>query len=56
MNLVTNVGFNSEGVRKQLSTQGVEPFTATPQQFVEFIKSEIAKWAKVIKDSGARVD
>ena len=43
-------------VRKQLSTQGVEPFTATPQQFVEFIKSEIAKWAKVIKDSGARVD
>jgi tripartite-type tricarboxylate transporter receptor subunit TctC len=28
----------------------------SPEQFAEYIRLEIAKWAKVVKDSGARVD
>jgi tripartite-type tricarboxylate transporter receptor subunit TctC len=28
----------------------------SPQEFAGFVKSEIAKWAKVVKDSGAKVD
>jgi tripartite-type tricarboxylate transporter receptor subunit TctC len=37
-------------VREQLSSQGVEPVSNTPEQFAAYIKAEIEKWAKVIKD------
>ena len=36
--------------------QGVEPRTGTPEQFGNLIKSEVGRWAKVIKDAGIRAD
>ena len=39
-----------------LSSQGADPQTTTPGEFAAYIKSEIVKWAKVVKDSGARID
>lgn len=36
--------------------QGFTIFSSTPQQFDAFIKAEIKKWAKVVKDSGAKPD
>lgn len=36
--------------------QGVVPRGTTPEEFAAFIRSELAKWAKVVKASGARVD
>jgi tripartite-type tricarboxylate transporter receptor subunit TctC len=41
---------------KFLSDQGAEPWTTTPAEYGAYIKSEVAKWAKAVKDSGARVD
>ncbi|MGQ0525252.1 MAG: Bug family tripartite tricarboxylate transporter substrate binding protein [Betaproteobacteria bacterium] len=41
---------------KFLSEQGADPYTTTPAQYAAYIKSEVAKWAKAVKDSGARVD
>jgi tripartite-type tricarboxylate transporter receptor subunit TctC len=41
---------------KFLSEQGADPFTTTPAEYATYIKSEVAKWAKAVKDSGARVD
>ncbi|MDB5793780.1 MAG: hypothetical protein JWR25_159 [Noviherbaspirillum sp.] len=35
---------------------GVETDGGSPEQFGEFIKKEVAKWAKVVKDSGAKAD
>ncbi len=35
---------------------GMELYGTTPQQFGQFIKDENAKWAKVIKATGARID
>jgi tripartite-type tricarboxylate transporter receptor subunit TctC len=43
-------------VRDQLGAQGLDSLPSTPAEFAAFIKSEIAKWAKVIKISGARAD
>ena len=43
-------------VKERLAAMGAEPVGDTPEQFGAFVKSEIAKYAKVVKDSGARVD
>ncbi len=36
--------------------QGAEPAPTTPEQFAALIRSEIPKYAKIVKDSGAKVD
>ena len=38
-------------VRDPLAVQAVEVVSSTPEEFAMYIKSEIAKWAKVIKDA-----
>jgi tripartite-type tricarboxylate transporter receptor subunit TctC len=38
--------------RQRLEAQGFEPDGGTPAEFANYIKSEITKWAKVIKDAG----
>ena len=43
-------------VKEKLLVLGFEPLGGTPEQFGAYIKSETVKWAKVIKESGARVD
>ncbi len=43
-------------VADRLSAQGAVPTTNTPEQFADYIKSETAKWAKVVKASGAQID
>jgi len=45
-----------EDVRGRIIGLGAEVSTNTPEQFVEFIRAEIAKWEKVVKVAGARVD
>lgn len=47
---------NTPAVRSRLSGQGATAVTNTPEEFSEFIKTETAKWAKVIEAAGARVD
>jgi tripartite-type tricarboxylate transporter receptor subunit TctC len=39
-------------VRQRLLALGAEPIGSTPEQFGEFIRTEIAKWARVVKASG----
>ena len=43
-------------VKKQIAGQGAEPVAEKPEQFADFIAKETAKWAKVVKASGASVD
>lgn len=43
-------------VREQLAGQGAEPVGDTPEEFAQFTRSEIAKWAQVVKASGAKVE
>jgi tripartite-type tricarboxylate transporter receptor subunit TctC len=43
-------------IRERFITLGAEPVGSTPDQFATFYRSEVAKWAKVVKDSGAQID
>ena len=47
---------NSSDLRGRITTEAVEPIGSTPEYFAGYIKSELAKWAKVVKESGARID
>ena len=49
-------GLNTADMKTFLSNMGVEPAGTTPQEFAAFIKSEMAKWAKVVKESGAKAE
>jgi tripartite-type tricarboxylate transporter receptor subunit TctC len=37
-------------------SQGVEISGNTPEQFAEYLRSEIARWSKAVKQSGAKPD
>src|SRR5215203_895189 len=41
--------------KERLAVLGFDPVSNTPEEFAEYIKVEVTKWAKVIKDSGAKV-
>ena len=42
--------------RSRITLEAVSPIGSTPEEFGSFMKSEIVRWAKVVKDSGAKVD
>ena len=44
-------------VKARFASIGLDPVTsASPEQFAAFIRQEIAKWAPVVKASGAKAD
>jgi tripartite-type tricarboxylate transporter receptor subunit TctC len=43
-------------VVERLSAQGAEPVGSTPEEFAAYIKSETVKWAKVVRESGAKAE
>ncbi len=47
---------SDNSVRQKLLDAGIEPVTSTPDELSAYIKSETAKWAKVIKDAGIKVE
>lgn len=47
---------NSPEVREKLVAQGIEPVGSPPEALEKFMKSEILKWARVIKSANIRPD
>lgn len=43
-------------IKEYWAAQGADPGGQSPDQFATFLHSEIAKWSKVVKDSGAKID
>jgi len=47
---------NSPGVRDKLVAQGANPIGSTPEEFAAFIRTESARWGKLVREVGIRAD
>jgi len=52
----TAMALQSKEVSEKFSAQGAAAVPSTPEQFREFLKAELEKWARVVKESGAKLD
>jgi len=43
-------------VRESYARQGIDPATQTPAQFATYLQSEIALWAKIVKQTGVKAE
>lgn len=44
------------GMRERFAGVGAEPLQGTPKQWAAYVREEVAKWAKVVKAAGVRLD
>ena len=42
--------------RDRMQVAGYEPMVSTPEQYADFIKTEMVRWAKVIKDANVKIE
>ena len=56
LNAGINESLQAKDVIDSLKRQGLDATGGTPEVFAAHIKSELAKWAKVVKDAGIKVD
>ncbi len=45
-----------KGFAERFALLGIEPLGGTPAEFAAYIRAELAKWGKVVRESGARVE
>jgi tripartite-type tricarboxylate transporter receptor subunit TctC len=43
-------------LKERLASLGAEPLPLSPDDFGRYVRADIAKWAKVVRESGAKVD
>ena len=56
LNAEINKALQSTDLLKKLNDQGADVAGSTPEQFAKLIQDDIARWGKVVKESGAKVD
>lgn len=57
MNLEIRRMLETESIRQRLTSLGADPAEQnTPEQFAAYVKSEMARWSKVVKDTGTKVN
>jgi tripartite-type tricarboxylate transporter receptor subunit TctC len=54
LNTELNKAVTAPDMKSKLASAGVEPLTSTPEEFGNFIKSEAARFSRVIKDAGIK--
>ena len=56
LNADINRILGNNDVRERLATQGAEGTQMTPEQFAAFIRSELEKWARLVKSANIRLE
>jgi tripartite-type tricarboxylate transporter receptor subunit TctC len=47
---------NQPDVRSRIESDGSEPVGSSPEEFRRFMRADMDKWAKLVKESGAKLD
>jgi len=55
LNQAINAALARPSMREALSKLGTEPAGGTPAEFGDLVKSQLAYWGKVVKDSGIKI-
>ena len=56
LNAAVNKALRTEKVREQLAKLGADPGGGTPEEFGELLRAEIARWTKIVKDAGIKIN
>jgi tripartite-type tricarboxylate transporter receptor subunit TctC len=56
MNADINAALRQKDTMEKFAAQGAEPFETSPEQFAAILHADIAKWSKIVRDSGAKID
>ena len=51
-----NQGLQAPDMRERLTTVAFDPVGGTPRQFADYLKTEITKWGKVVRDGNIKAD
>lgn len=52
----TRKALDSDFVQKKFAVEGVEVLSSTPAEFRTMLESELARWGKIVRESGAKVE
>ena len=56
LNAEIQKALQTPALQKQLNDQGADVAGSTPEQFGKLIRDDIARWGKVVRESGAKID
>jgi len=56
LNLEVNKVINAPEVKENWAKQGAQPMGMTVDQFDKFLRADVQKWSKLVKDTGMKVD
>ncbi|HEY1226205.1 MAG TPA: tripartite tricarboxylate transporter substrate-binding protein, partial [Ramlibacter sp.] len=56
LNAAIDKALQNPDVRSKLAVQGAEPLGSTTAEYAAYVKSELARWAKVVKASGVTIE
>jgi tripartite-type tricarboxylate transporter receptor subunit TctC len=56
LNEAINKAIQTPEMKEQLTLQAFDAVGGSPQQFSDYVKTEVVKWARVVKETGAKPD
>jgi tripartite-type tricarboxylate transporter receptor subunit TctC len=56
LNEAVNRAVQNQQVRERLEALAFEPVSRTPRQSAEYLRGEVAKWARVVRETGAKAE
>jgi len=56
LNAAVSAAMHDNQVRELLATEGIEAQGSSSEQFRAFLQTDAARWAKLVKESGAHID